>query len=69
MEWQDCKRGECYEDVCAKAKRTGKDCYLPAFGARSLASVRFLFDGSRINEHQTPSDLEMEDGDVIDVVR
>mmetsp|Transcript_53087 Transcript_53087/g.139542 ORF Transcript_53087/g.139542 Transcript_53087/m.139542 type:complete len:93 (-) Transcript_53087:415-693(-) len=34
----------------------------------SLNSVRFLFDGTRINEHQTPSDLDMEDGDVIDVM-
>uniref|UniRef100_A0A7S3B187 Ubiquitin-like domain-containing protein n=1 Tax=Haptolina ericina TaxID=156174 RepID=A0A7S3B187_9EUKA len=34
----------------------------------ALASVRFLFDGTRINEHQTPSDLDMEDGDVIDVM-
>ena len=34
----------------------------------SLASVRFLFDGTRINEFQTPSDLDMEDGDVIDVM-
>mmetsp|Transcript_28137 Transcript_28137/g.75966 ORF Transcript_28137/g.75966 Transcript_28137/m.75966 type:complete len:98 (+) Transcript_28137:86-379(+) len=29
-------------------------------------SVRFNFDGERINENQTPADLEMEDGDVID---
>ena len=31
-------------------------------------SVRFLFDGCRINGHQTPEELEMEDGDVIDVM-
>jgi len=31
-------------------------------------SVRFLFDGSRINPNQTPQELEMEDGDVIDVM-
>jgi small ubiquitin-related modifier len=29
--------------------------------------VRFMFDGKRINEDQTPSDLDMEDGDTIDV--
>ena len=34
----------------------------------SLASVRFLFDGARINEDQTPKELEMEDGDVIEVI-
>ena len=31
-------------------------------------SVRFLFDGERINERQTPQDLDMEDNDVIDVM-
>lgn len=31
-------------------------------------SVRFLFDGNRINGTQTPSELDMEDGDVIDVM-
>ena len=30
--------------------------------------IRFLFDGSRINETQTPEELGMEDGDVIDVM-
>merc|ERR1712230_258322 len=34
----------------------------------SMNSVRFLFDGNRINETQTPSQLDMEDGDVIDVM-
>lgn len=32
------------------------------------ASVRFLFDGNRINGRQTPQELEMEDGDTIDVM-
>lgn len=34
----------------------------------TMNSVRFLFDGSRINVDQTPKDLEMEDGDTIDVM-
>ena len=34
----------------------------------NLNAVRFIFDGSRINSSQTPEDLEMEDGDVIDVM-
>ena len=34
----------------------------------STNSVRFLFDGNRINETQTPAQLDMEDGDVIDVM-
>ena len=32
-------------------------------------SVRFLFDGQRITETQTPAEFEMEDGDVIDVMQ
>ncbi|MBN3307654.1 NF2IP protein, partial [Amia calva] len=36
-----------------------------ALGQRQ--SVRFLFDGSKVNESHTPSQLEMEDGDVIEV--
>ena len=31
-------------------------------------SVYFLFDGNRINGKQTPEELEMEDGDVIDIM-
>ena len=31
-------------------------------------SVRFLFDGMRINNRQTPYELDMEDGDIIDVM-
>ncbi|PNW72396.1 hypothetical protein CHLRE_16g675749v5 [Chlamydomonas reinhardtii] len=32
------------------------------------ASVRFLFDGERVNANSTPEQLEMADGDVIDCV-
>ena len=34
----------------------------------NMSSVRFLFDGNRINADQTPEGLDMEDGDVIDVM-
>jgi hypothetical protein len=34
----------------------------------NAANVRFLFDGQRLNENQTPKDLNMENGDEIDVV-
>jgi small ubiquitin-related modifier len=34
----------------------------------AMNSVRFLFDGDRFNPLQTPMELEMEDGDVIDVM-
>lgn len=30
-------------------------------------SLRFLFDGKRINDDETPKQLEMEDGDTIEV--
>eukprot|EP00740_Mantoniella_antarctica_P006241 CAMPEP_0181363246 /NCGR_PEP_ID=MMETSP1106-20121128/8588_1 /TAXON_ID=81844 /ORGANISM="Mantoniella antarctica, Strain SL-175" /LENGTH=93 /DNA_ID=CAMNT_0023477555 /DNA_START=41 /DNA_END=322 /DNA_ORIENTATION=- len=36
--------------------------------ALSSDSVRFLFDGQRINPNMTPKDLEMEDGDSIDAM-
>ncbi|KAG2434201.1 hypothetical protein HXX76_007927 [Chlamydomonas incerta] len=32
------------------------------------ASVRFLFDGQRINPDATPEQLDMQDGDVLDCV-
>ena len=34
----------------------------------AMESVRFLFDGNRIRENQTPNELEMEDGDSIRLV-
>lgn len=34
----------------------------------SSANVRFLFDGERLHEGQTPKELNMESGDEIDVV-
>jgi small ubiquitin-related modifier len=37
-------------------------------GLRRASSVdRFLFDGKRINDDETPKLLEMEDNDTIDV--
>ena len=34
----------------------------------SMSSIRFLFDGSRVSPFQTPHELELEEGDVIDVM-
>ncbi|GMI70161.1 hypothetical protein HRI_000685400 [Hibiscus trionum] len=34
-----------------------------------LNSVRFLFDGSALNPYSVPSELQLEDGDSIDVIR
>jgi small ubiquitin-related modifier len=36
--------------------------------AISPASIRFLYDGQRIREEQTPKELDMEDNDIIDAV-
>ena len=33
----------------------------------SVSALRFLFDGRRINDEDTPKSLEMEDGDAIEV--
>nr|CAB3266705.1 small ubiquitin-related modifier 2-like [Phallusia mammillata] len=35
--------------------------------AQNLSTIRFRFDGQAINENDTPSKLEMEDEDTIDV--
>jgi small ubiquitin-related modifier len=34
----------------------------------NIANVRFLFDGERLHEGQSPKELGMENGDEIDVV-
>lgn len=43
------------------------DAYASRQGVQ-LRQVRFLFDGERIREEQTPQQLGLEDGDSIDVV-
>lgn len=35
---------------------------------KAVNSVRFLYDGERIQPTNTPNELEMEDGDSIDVM-
>ena len=34
-----------------------------------MDQVRFLFDGNRLSETQSPDELELEDDDVIDVMK
>ncbi|KAJ8250936.1 hypothetical protein GJAV_G00214950 [Gymnothorax javanicus] len=41
--------------------------YLSHLGIASRWKVRFLFDGSKVTDSHTPSQLDMEDGDVIEV--
>lgn len=33
-----------------------------------MSQVRFLYDGERVQKHQTPQSVDMEEGDVIDCV-
>jgi small ubiquitin-related modifier len=35
---------------------------------KSIDSVKFMFDGQRVQNAHTPNDLEMEDNDTIEVV-
>ncbi|KAJ7748448.1 ubiquitin-like protein, partial [Mycena olivaceomarginata] len=42
----------------AYASKVGKD----------IGSIRFLYDGERIKDDDTPASLDMEDNDTIDVI-
>jgi len=41
--------------------------YVSGMAASAKRRAKFLFDGSRVTHDQTPADLDMEDGDVIEV--
>lgn len=41
--------------------------YVSGMAASARRKAKFLFDGSRVKHDQTPADLDMEDGDVIEV--
>jgi len=60
------------EEVFFKIKRTTKLSKLQGAYANKVGkdvnSIRFLYDGSRINDEDTPESLEMEDNDTIDVM-
>jgi len=60
------------EEVFFKIKRTTRLSKLQGAYAnkvgKDVSSIRFLYDGARINEEDTPSSLEMEDNDTIDVM-
>jgi len=36
--------------------------------AKSLDSIRFLYDGQRVQADSTPEQMDMEDNDIIDAV-
>ncbi|KAF2458917.1 ubiquitin-related domain-containing protein [Lineolata rhizophorae] len=58
-------------EVFFKIKRTTQlkklmDAWCERSG-KSPASVRFLFDGTRVGAHDSPETLEMQDGDTLEV--
>ncbi|TEB35282.1 ubiquitin-like protein [Coprinellus micaceus] len=60
------------EEVFFKIKRSTKlsklqGAYASKVG-KDVSSIRFLYDGERIQEDDTPSSLDMEDNDTIDVM-
>ncbi|KAI9511809.1 ubiquitin-related domain-containing protein [Russula earlei] len=60
------------EEVYFKIKRSTRLSKLQGAYANKVGkdvnSIRFLYDGSRINDDDTPASLEMEDNDTIDVM-
>lgn len=60
------------EEVFFKVKYTTKlskllGAYANKVG-KDVSSIRFLYDGARINDEDTPASLDMEDNDTIDVM-
>ncbi|KAF9788000.1 ubiquitin-like protein [Thelephora terrestris] len=60
------------EEVFFKIKRNTKLSKLQAAYAnkvgKDVGTIRFLYDGNRINDDDTPASLDMEDNDTIDVM-
>ncbi|KAI9431223.1 small ubiquitin-related modifier [Lactarius indigo] len=60
------------EEVFFKIKRSTKLAKLQGAYAskvgKDVGSIRFLYDGARINDDDTPATLDMEDNDTIDVM-
>ncbi|THH27586.1 hypothetical protein EUX98_g6607 [Antrodiella citrinella] len=60
------------EEVFFKIKRNTKlsklqGAYATKVG-KDVGSIRFLYDGERVQENDTPASLDMEDNDSIDVM-
>jgi len=60
------------EEVFFKIKRSTKltklqGAYASKVG-KEVGSIRFLYDGARIQDDDTPASLDMEDNDTIDVM-
>ena len=65
-------RDQTGEETFFKVKKTTKlDKVFNAYSQRkgvNATSLRFLFDGQRVRGDQTPEDINMEDGDRVDVM-
>ncbi|KAI8598206.1 ubiquitin-related domain-containing protein [Dissophora ornata] len=64
--------GQDHSEVFFKIKRSTQlkklmEAYCDRQG-KAVTSVRFLYDGERIQPTNTPNELEMDDGDSIDVM-
>ena len=63
-------RDQTGEETFFKVKKTTKlDKVFNAYATRRgicVASLHFLFDGSRVRRDQTPADIGMADGDQLD---
>lgn len=57
-------------EVCFVVKRSTRFAKIKAAFAenrgRDMGEIRMRFDGEAVGSHQTPADLEMEDGDIIE---
>ena len=65
-------RDQTGEETFFKVKKTTKlDKVFNAYSQRkgvNATSLRFLFDGQRVRGDQKPEDINMEDGDRVDVM-
>mmetsp|Transcript_8403 Transcript_8403/g.34112 ORF Transcript_8403/g.34112 Transcript_8403/m.34112 type:complete len:92 (-) Transcript_8403:118-393(-) len=63
-------KGQDGQEVFFKIKKTAKlGKMMKAYAERQAIgqdSIRFVFDGMRLNENQSPAELDMEDNDEID---
>eukprot|EP00235_Prasinoderma_singulare_P005696 CAMPEP_0119164128 /NCGR_PEP_ID=MMETSP1315-20130426/4057_1 /TAXON_ID=676789 /ORGANISM="Prasinoderma singularis, Strain RCC927" /LENGTH=93 /DNA_ID=CAMNT_0007157245 /DNA_START=73 /DNA_END=354 /DNA_ORIENTATION=+ len=63
-------KGQDGQEVFFKIKKTAKLVkMMRAYAERQAIApeaIRFVFDGHRLNENQTPEELDMEDNDEID---
>ena len=62
-----------FEDIIFKVKKNTKfkkimDKYCDKFNIQNKDSIKFIFDGENIKNDDTPENLQIEDGDVVEAV-